>query len=511
VALLRDGLKQASGREAVPLLLSVGRRSPLASRVPEVIDAIVPQLKSASPAIRDVAARTLGALLAAVGPASGTERLRGEAAKALAATLADSGPDLAARIAVIDALGAAGGPAIESAPAGAAWLATRERPSTFAEEAARLRVLGQLPAAVGKDEVDRSYADLRLDAPTEVQEAAGQALGRINPERAVEQIATRLDHKDAAGLDVSLEIGLLGGLPREIATPALLKAWELSLTAQERLAFARACSSVADARLTSAASSLLDPLQWQTRAYALEALRRINTEEAARALWPHLDEEMDVARKLRLIAFLGRHGYRDGYAQALEYLSQPALREEAVTAIAAIGEPRAVSEIRRIWQNSNDLAWNAAAIRALARLGQHDIAPRLLEIARTPGEPLADSALIGLGDLHSVEALPVVREALNSRREEVVVAAAWAAASLLGGPAKVRDDAILDRLAAILADADASPNMRLAALRSLSAIAPDNSRFNHALDAVTRDANLENTPLLAEAERLLASRPPLTH
>ena len=64
-----------------------------------------------------------------------------------------------------------------------------------------------------------------------------------------------------------------------------------------------------------------------------------------------------------------------------------------------IGEPKAIPELRRIWQTSNDLAWNAAAIRALARLGQADIVPRLLVLARTPGEPLAPSALVGLGDL----------------------------------------------------------------------------------------------------------------
>ncbi|MFI5457049.1 MAG: HEAT repeat domain-containing protein [Isosphaerales bacterium] len=58
-------------------------------------------------------------------------------------------------------------------------------------------------------------------------------------------------------------------------------------------------------------------------------------------------------------------------------ISQQALRDQAVEALGAIGEPRAIPELRRIWQTSNDLAWNGAAIRALARLGQQDIAPKL--------------------------------------------------------------------------------------------------------------------------------------
>ena len=235
----------------------------------------------------------------------------------------------------------------------------------------------------------------------------------------------------------------------------------------------------------------------------MEALRRIDTDEAASALWPHLDEEADVSRKLRLIAFLGRHGFREGYAQALEQLSQSDLRDEAVTAIAAIGEPKAIPELRRIWQTSNDLAWNAAAIRALARLGQQEITPKLLEIARTPGDPLADSALVGLGDLGSPEALPIIREALNSRRDPVVIAAARAATELLARP-EFKDEGIRDRLAALLADADASPSVRHSALRALAVLG--DSRLGATLTRVARDANLENTPLLSEIELTLSKR-----
>ena len=468
IALLRDGLKTANGRETTPLLLSLGRRALLASQDPGIAEAVLPHLKSSVPAIREVTARTVATLLEAIpAPKSPPEpaepnRLQIEAAVALAAALTDATPDLAARVALIDALATAGEPAIRRTPAAVAWFNAQAAVATFAESAARLRALGKIGASSAKEEVGRAYEALLLDAPAEIQTAAGRALVRLDASKASELISARLARKDEAGLDVTQEITLLGELPRKFAAPALLKAWNRSLDPQERLAFATACAEVADARLVSAIATLLDPRQWHIRAFAMESLRRINTDEAASALWPHLDEEVDVSRKLRLIAFLGRHGFRDGYAQALEHLSQESLREEAVAAIVAIGEPKAIPELRRIWQTSHDLAWNTAAIRALAQLGQQDIAAKLLEIARTPGDPLADSALIGLGDVGSAESVPVVLSALSSRRDPTVIAAARASARLLPR-LDIEGTAIRDRLAALLADSDASAAVRHAA------------------------------------------------
>ena len=116
--LLRDGLKKASGRAAAPLLLSLMRRAVLGARVAGVIDAILPYLKSSTPSTREVAARTLGALLEA--DRAGKGGPRAAAAKALVASLESAGPDLAARVAVIDALGLLG----QDAGTGAAvsWL-----------------------------------------------------------------------------------------------------------------------------------------------------------------------------------------------------------------------------------------------------------------------------------------------------------------------------------------------------------------------------------------------------
>ncbi len=181
------------------------------------------------------------------------------------------------------------------------------------------------------------------------------------------------------------------------------------------------------------------------------------------------------------------------------------LREGAVEALASVNDARAVAELRKIWATSNDLAWNAAAIRALARLGQADIAPKLLEIARTPGDPLASSALLGLGDLGTPEALPIVREALKSRSDELVMAASRASTKLLARPG-LDDPAIRDRLAGLLVDADAGVNVRQAALEALAGL--KDPRLAEALAKVARDANLEGSPLLARVEAELSKATP---
>jgi HEAT repeat protein len=500
VELLHGALKKASGRAVSPLLLSLGRRALLAARAPGVIEAILPHLKSPTASTRELAARTVGVLLEA--DSAGQGPARSDVARALVGALETAGPDLAARVAFIDAigrLGQAGG----REPAAMAWFKSGPAPTTLAETAARLRALARLVPADQKDAVARAYQSTPLDATPELQDASGKALVAIDPASAGAMISTRLSAKHAAGLGAEQELALFAALPAAIATPELLKAWGHGQNTVESLAFAYSSAVAADPRLVSALGTLLDPSQPQVRYYAAEALRRIDSDEAASALWPHLDEETDLSRKLELIAFLGRHGFRDGYAQAIEHLSQINLRDQAVEALGAVADPRAVPELRRIWQTSNDLAWNAAVIRALARLGQADITPKLLELARVPGDPLAPSALVGLGYLGSPEALPIVQEAIGSRSEALVIAAAQAGAMVLSRP-DLKSEPVRERLSMLLADADASPAVRDAALDAL--IKLNDSRLVPALSTVARDANLEGTPLLEKIESELARR-----
>jgi HEAT repeat protein len=499
-ALLIDGLRVAQGRDGVPLLVSLRRRAMLAAQAPGVLEALSRPLRDPSPVVKEAAAQTLTAVLDA--DYLGQRALRDGAADVLIAALDRAGADIAARVALLDALGSTGKDDRRWSKA-RAWLALDRSAPTFAERAARLRAVGKLAPADQRPGVIAALEALPLDAPGEVQEAAGRALGTLDPAEAARRLVARLAVKYGAGLDIASEIGLIGELPGSVATPALLDVARRALEAQERYALAVACARARSAKLVPVLAGLIDPANIQVRWTALDALMTIDTPEAARAAWPHLAEESDLSRKLRLAGFVGRYGYRGGYPYAIEHLSDPNLRDLAVEALAAIREPRAIPELRAIWQKSNDLAWSAAAIRALGRLGEADIASRLLALAQDLKDPLMAPALIALGDLSETRALPLVRAGLASRSDEVVIAAMRAARQLLARPG-IRADDVRDGLAALLADGHASLPVRDAALLSLTAL--DDPRLAEALGAAVRDAALEGSPLLKSVEERLAAR-----
>jgi HEAT repeat protein len=500
VATLLAALRKAKDRDALPLLISLRRRSLIAAQTPDAPDIVAPFLGNASPEVREVAVKTLASLFDADYLREGAPRER--AVKMLVAALDAAGPDVSLRVAAFDALGAAGAGARAGEPA-LAWLRAERPAATFAEHAARLRAIGRSGRLDQRESVAVFLDQLPLDAPAEVQMTAGRALGALDSRQAAERLAKRLAIKSDSGLGIASEITLIGELKPDIAGPALLEAFSRAESHDERLAFATACVKVADPRLVPMLGGLLDPRYQDIRWHASEALRLIDTDEAASVLWPHLAQESDLLRKLQIAAFLGRHGFRGGYPYAIEHMSAPQLQDAAVEALAAIREPKAVPEIRKIWESSNDLGWNAAAIRALGRLDQADIGPRLLELARDRRNPLAAPALIALSDLGVATALPIVLDGLGSRNDEVVIASVRAARKLLAVP-EIRSDEVRNRLATLLADSDASQVVRAAALESLVSL--NDPRLGPALAAAVRDGALENSELMRRVEELVAKR-----
>jgi HEAT repeat protein len=177
--------------------------------------------------------------------------------------------------------------------------------------------------------------------------------------------------------------------------------------------------------------------------------------------------------------------------------------EQAISALAAIREGRAVGELRKILETSNDVVWNSAALRALGRLGAVDLAPRFLEVARNFKSPLAPPALIALGDLHETRAVAIVRAGLDSRNTEMVTASARAAGNLVALPGVKAGD-VRDQLASLLADPGVPQEARAAALDSLVAL--NDPRLDGALAQAVRDAGLEESDLLNHVEKLLRER-----
>lgn len=499
VALLLDGLRKQKGAPVIPLLVAVERRSLLAAQTPGAVESIAPHLSDPSPAVREQAAKTLCSLLKA--DYLDQAKFRESAANALATSIARPDPSFAPRVTAFEALGAAGPQALEDTSVKAQL--GLDPLATFAEQGARLHAIGDLKVSGQSRAVLTLVNQVPLDAPGELQYGTEWAAARLDPSDGVKAVMLRIKKKYDAGLPVVTEIDLLGSLPSVEATPALVDVAKLPLNHDERRAFVSACRKVASAPLVPALATMLVPAQQDIWWTAVDALVKIDTEDAAKALQPHLLQETNLQRKIEIAEFLGRHGIRDGYPYAIEHMSEPYLREEAISALAAIRELRAVGELRKILETSNDVAWNGAAVRALGALGASDLAPQFLEMAQDTANPLGPSALIALGDLHEAKAVEIARAGFASRNPERLEASARAAGKLLALPGVSAED-VRDRLAALLADRGASPPARLAALNSLLAL--NDRRLDGALALAVRDAGLESSELLNEIEEQLCKR-----
>ncbi len=496
VTLLLNSLPEAKGAGAVSLLTALDHRSILAAQLPGIIAAIKPHLISDSPAVRTAAATTLQKIFEA--DYLHHDDLRKEGVALLVASLDRPETILNPRLAFIDAIGFAG--VID--PKATAALSLKPRPATLAESATRIAAASRLQLPDLRPPADDFLDELSLDTPHDIELRIETAETHDRPDTAP-RLLRRLKQKLATGLNAYTELEALGECPRDVAAPALLEAYKLGLDSREQLFFCLAATTLADPRLVPTLSDILESGQSDSRSSVINALLKIDTDDAAKAAQPHLAGEMDLGRKLELAAFLGRHKIPDGYPYAIEHMSEPNLRDLAITALAAIHDPKTINEARAIWKTSNDINWSSAAIRALGAVGDKDSIPPILAIAQDAKSPLAGSALLALADMAAPEALPPLRVALASRKPETANAAARAAAKLLLLP-NTKDDPARDQLAALLADADAEPYARSAALEALIAI--NDPRLPAALQAAARDATLERSNLLQRVETVIAEK-----
>ncbi|MDQ3621984.1 MAG: hypothetical protein M3463_05780 [Verrucomicrobiota bacterium] len=510
VALLSDGLNKASGPGAIALLDSLRRRSLLAAQNMEVAGAITRHLTDASPAVRESTAHTLRAILEADYLEQAPLRQMAVAKCVEALELND--PHILSRAAIMRALGAAGAPAARDGKA-IMQLTPETRGNVLVntiERAAQFRALGDLKATdyLGAT-MEWWLLQLPLDDAGEYSRAAEYAFARATPRRAERTailLRVRLGQKISRGLDARIEIDSLRHLPPDHTIPLLIEISRLALTRDEESALAETCREIVeqkrDARLVEPLSRLLAPDE-PSRDSAIGALLTIDSGEAAKALQPHLREEQNLSRKLRIAEMLGRHGIRDGYAFAIEHVSEHSLLEQAVAALAAIKEPQAVVRLKEILETSNDLAWNTAAVRGLGAMGAQEMTPKFLTLIEDLRNPLAPAALIALADLGERQALDKASEGLGSRNDDLVTAGARAAGKLLARPG-VNDPDVRTKLVALLVDADAEPGSRAAALSAL--LAAKDERLDAALAKVVREAKLESSGLLDRVEILMRER-----
>ena len=499
-ALLTTALAKNSGPAAVPLLAALHSRSLLAAQRADAAPAILRHLADPSPAVRIAAAAAVRSVLTA--DYLPHDALRDATGAALAAALADGGRNLPARAALLQAAGELG--AVRD-PALLAQLDFEKPTRSLAERSAQIEAVGKLRLPAFKEKLLALSQSLPLDAA--YSDPTAIALGRVDAAAGAAEIARRAEEKIAGGFQCESEIAAAVTLPDADAATLLLRLATLPLSTRERRILADrmrdVCTRTPDERLVAPLAGWLDPEDPELRSDAVEALLHIGSPAAARALQPRIGQERNLHTKLRIAELLGKHGMRDGYAYAIEHVSEPHLTDQAVAALVAMRDPRTLGEAKKILETSNDTNWNRAAIRLLGALGAKELAPKFTALLADWKNPLAPAALIALADLGDPQVLPKINEALAARSETLVIAAAAAARRLLANPA-VQADAIRDQLASLLADASASEQTRRAALDALAAL--KDPRLDRALLTAVGDAQLERTDLLAQVERLLRER-----
>ena len=500
VKLLIAALEKSSGPAAVPLLAAISSRALLAAQNPETAPAINRHLADVSPAVRIAAASALQSILAAdylEQPA-----LRENAAAALSKAFASEGSNIGVRDALINATAAL---RVIDDQALIARLDFTNPSHSIRESVSQLRAIGALKLTPFGDKLFKLSENLPLDAPYKADVEI--ALARVDPIRGAAEIERHATEGIAAGASCQGDLRAAAALPPADAAALLVRLAAMPLNDAEWRVLAQSASDVCerrpDERLVAPLAKLLDPDQPETRTAAVDALVRIGTLSAAQALQPHIGQEANISRKLWIAEVLGKNGMMDGYPYAIEHVSESGLTEGAIEALVAMKDPRTLNDAKTIFETSNDAKWNSAAIRILGALGAREFTAKFLGLAADWKNPLSSPALIALADLGESQALPRIREALNSRSADLAIAGTEAAAHLLKRPEIMADD-IRDQLAALLASGEASGSVRNEALDALLAL--KDPRLDHALVITVSEAALERTSLLEKIEAALRDR-----
>jgi HEAT repeat protein len=383
---------------------------------------------------------------------------------------------------------------------------------TNAELTARLDIFGGVyegQAGEAAELIAELISELPLDESNSVQRSATRALARVAREDSIAQLLERLQRKKLLGLEAVPEIQAIGGLFAYVAdTWSTQKPLtETVLTHAEQAAFLQVSADSSSPELVPMLSNMLDPRYPQLRRLSADLLMKIDSEEAALAFQPHLAEETNLDYKLRMSAFLGRHGIDDGYPYAVEHMSDPRYRDAAVDAIAAIDRPETAEQMLEIYRSSNDVSWRQSAIRALGLLRHAPFRGELRALTTDLGHPLAPAVLRARADLGDTQVSNVLPDAMRSRSEVLVVAAARAAESLFSQDS-VRSSGSSRELTGLLAglamDRDMSPDVREAALDALEAA--NDSELDDVLISMVNDRGLERTSLIGHVQELLRER-----
>jgi HEAT repeat protein len=279
------------------------------------------------------------------------------------------------------------------------------------------------------DPVAEQIAALK-DEDWAIREEAATLLGGLKDARAVLPLVATLRDRDRSVREAAIRALITIGEPSVVAVGACLSDPELSVqeTASAVLA------SIADRRVLDPLILALGSADWIVRMHAAKALGRINDPRSVQPLIPLLQDKVKAVReeasgalaamgdtaipalldalahsewlvRLHAVESLGKTKSRKAVEPLLSVLfndGDSAVREDAVRALGAIGDPQAVEFL---FAAMKEPSLRTLAVEALGRIGDRRAVPVLIEVVMGVHPPESTRTVAGCGDQWSEEVL----------------------------------------------------------------------------------------------------------
>jgi len=242
--------------------------------------------------------------------------------------------------------------------------------------------------------------------------------------RSEQVLIDRLKRSLAAQQSLEAEIDVLSRIRSTRSLPLLLEAarrYDPSFTDRQHLAWA--LGRLGDDQAVPVLAAWLRGDTGDLKQHALTALETLDSPAAAREVRPLLKSEPNLPLKLRIARLLARHGINDGYALATEHLADDEHTPAAALALAALDDPRTAIDLEAILEARPDRRWRAAALAGLAAIGHADAIQQLADILADDRHPLAAEAAEAAGLAASSELLPQLAKLVQSRNQQIAMAA----------------------------------------------------------------------------------------
>ena len=488
-------LEEISGPSTVPLILSLGSRGYWVQTT-EIARILADLTEHESSAVRGAAAETISSVLASSPPLK-TEALK-VYSQALKRLLDDKQAETQLRVAAITGLGRLGEYGRANKWIGQVLVTHLQTARSYSERTAAALALGELNDPATAESIIAQLKSMPLDERSERELPLIAAVYKVADESAADVLRSRLDLKLTAGHGAHQEIIHLGKLRDVDSMPVLLKAADDGRFRDEAY-LSGAFRELKAARAIPVLKKWLASPSQNVRWSAVQALDAIDTPEAVSALRLRLKSEPDLRVKLMMTEVLGRHGFADGSAIAMEHLADPGITTLAARALAAIGQKQSADELWNIIETSNDRQWSSAALQGLASMKDERIGAKLKEILGNERHPLMLAAIDAAMELDDGSLVELITPHVLSRNHAIAQQSLAALNHLITRALDRKEtppglDATGTALITVLNDPDIHMNLRLSAFETLRSL--DDNRLNRTLRALADRARLENTELL---------------